>query len=431
MIDPNIPDDIAITVVDPRSYADGNAIDEAFAKLRKDTPLGVAGPQGFEPFWVVTKHKDIVEVERNNEVFHNGDKSTTLVDANTDTAVREMMGGSPHLIRSLVQMDNPDHKNYRGITAANFMPQELKALEVQVRKIAKSFVDHMEELGRKNDGRCDFAKDVAFLYPLHVIMELLGVPQSDEPKMLKLTQELFGAADPELNRTGKERDDPKEALAALSGTVAEFVEYFTAVTEDRRKTPRADIASVIANGKINGEALGIFEAMGYYIIVATAGHDTTSGTTAGTMWELAKDREKFLQVKNDPKLIPLLVEESIRWVTPVKHFMRSATQDTVLGGQEIKKGDWMMLCYQSGNRDEDVFDDPFEFKVNRQPNRHIAFGHGAHVCLGQHLARMEMRALWEELLPRLDSVELDGEPTRMLANFVCGPKSVPIKFKMS
>ncbi|MEO0961411.1 MAG: cytochrome P450 [Pseudomonadota bacterium] len=431
MIDPNIPDDIAVTVVDPRSYADGDAIDEAFAKLRKDIPLGVAGPQGFEPFWVVTKHKDIVEVERNGDVFHNGDKATTLVDASTDAAVREMMGGSPHLVRSLVQMDNPDHKNYRGITAANFMPQELKALEVQVRKIAKSFVDHMEESGRKNDGRCDFAKDVAFLYPLHVIMELLGVPQSDEPKMLKLTQELFGAADPDLNRTGKERSDPKEALAALSGTVAEFIEYFSAVTEDRRKTPRADIASVIANGKIEGEALGVLEAMSYYIIVATAGHDTTSGTTAGTMWELAKDREKFLQVKEDPKLIPLLVEESIRWVTPVKHFMRSATQDTVLGGQEIKKGDWMMLCYQSGNRDEDIFDDPFEFKVNRQPNRHIAFGHGAHICLGQHLARMEMRALWEELLPRLDSVELDGEPTRMLANFVCGPKSVPIKFKMS
>lgn len=431
MIDPNIPDEIAIDIVDPRAYADGDRIDRAFAKLRKDIPLGVAQPQGFEPFWVVTKHKDIMTVERNNEVFHNGDKATTLVDINTDAAVREMMGGSPHLVRSLVQMDNPDHKNYRGITADKFMPQELKALEVQVRKIAKSFVDHMEELGRENNGRCDFAKDVAFLYPLHVIMELLGVPQSDEPRMLKLTQELFGAADPDLNRTGKERDDPKEALAALSGTVAEFIDYFTAVTEDRRKTPRADIASVIANGKIEGEPLGVLEAMSYYIIVATAGHDTTSGTTAGTLWELAKDPAKFRQVKDDPKLIPLLVEESIRWVTPVKHFMRSATQDTELSGQEIKKGDWMMLCYQSGNRDEEVFDDPFDFRVNRQPNRHIAFGHGAHICLGQHLARMEMRALWEELLPRLDSVELDGEPTRMLANFVCGPKSVPIKFKMN
>jgi cytochrome P450 len=153
MIDPNIPDDIAIDIVDPRAYADGDRIDRAFAKLRKDIPLGVAQPQGFEPFWVVTKHKDIMTVERNNEVFHNGDKATTLVDINTDKAVREMMGGSPHLVRSLVQMDNPDHKNYRGITADKFMPQELKALEVQVRRIAKSFVDHMEELGRKNDGR--------------------------------------------------------------------------------------------------------------------------------------------------------------------------------------------------------------------------------------------------------------------------------------
>ncbi len=431
MIEPNIPDDLAIDIVDPYAYADGTRVDKAFARLRAENPLGVAKPDGFEPFWVVTKHKDILAVERQNDIFHNGDKATTLVDINTDTAVREMMGGSPHLVRSLVQMDNPDHKNYRGITAANFMPQELKQLEVNVRKIAKSFVDHMEELGRKNDGVCDFAKDVAFLFPLHVIMELLGVPSSDEPKMLKLTQELFGAADPELNRTGKERGDPKEALAALSSTVAEFIEYFSAVTDDRRKTPRADIASVIANGKIDGEALGVLEAMSYYIIVATAGHDTTSSTTAGSMWTLAENPDQFARVKEDPKLIPLMVEESIRWVTPVKHFMRSATQDTELSGQEIKKGDWMMLCYSSGNRDEEVFEDPFKFKIDRQPNRHVAFGGGAHVCLGQHLARMEMRALWEELLPRLDSVELAGEPTRMLANFVCGPKSVPIRFKMS
>ena len=431
MIEPNIPNDIAIDIVDPAAYADGERVDRAFARLRAEQPLGVAQPEGFEPFWVVTKHKDILSVERNNDVFHNGDKATTLVDIDTDAAVREMMGGSPHLVRSLVQMDNPDHKNYRRITADNFMPQELKQLEVQVRKIAKSFVDHMAEVGRNNDGVCDFAKDVAFLYPLHVIMELLGVPSSDEPKMLKLTQELFGSADPDLNRTGKERADMKEALEAISGTVAEFIEYFTAVTEDRRRTPRADIASVIANGKINGEPLGVLEAMSYYIIVATAGHDTTSSTTVGAMWALAERPDALDTVKHDPKLIPLMVEESIRWVTPVKHFMRSATQDTELAGQEIKKDDWLMLCYPSGNRDADMFDDPFTFKVDRQPNRHVAFGHGAHICLGQHLARMEMRALWEELLPRLDSVELAGTPTRMRANFVCGPKSVPIRFKMN
>lgn len=431
MIEPNISSDIAATIVDPYAYADGDKVDQAFAKLRKDQPLAVAQPEGFEPFWVVTKHKDIYAVERQNETFHNGDKATTLTTIEADQAVREMMGGSPHLVRSLVQMDNPDHKNYRRITADNFMPQNLKQLEVQVRKIAKSFVDHMEEVGRANNGECDFARDVAFLYPLHVIMELLGVPDSDEPKMLKLTQELFGAADPELNRTGKERDSMKDGLDALSSTVNEFIEYFSEITEDRRKNPKDDIASIIANGKINGEPLGILEAMSYYIIVATAGHDTTSSTTAGAMWALAERPDQFRRIKEDPKYIPMMVEESIRWVTPVKHFMRSATQDTELAGQEIKKGDWMMLCYPSGNRDEEMFDDPFEFKIDRQPNRHIAFGHGAHICLGQHLARMEMRALWEELLPRVESLELNGQPSRMIANFVCGPKSVPIRFKMA
>ena len=430
MIEPNIPAGIARDIIDPYAYQDGDRVDAAFRTLRADTPLGVAQPEGFDPFWVVTKHKDILSVERQNDLFHNGDKATTLVDIRTDAAVREMMGGSPHLVRSLVQMDNPDHKAYRGITAENFMPQNLKALEVQVRKIAKNFVDHMEEVGRANDGHCDFARDVAFLYPLHVIMELLGVPDADEPKMLKLTQELFGAADPELNRTGKERGDPKEALAAISDTVGEFIDYFTKVTEDRRANPRNDIASVIANGKINGEPLGVLEAMSYYIIVATAGHDTTSSTTAGALWALAERPGEFAKVKENPKVIPMMVEESIRWVTPVKHFMRTATADTELAGQKISQGDWMMLCYPSGNRDEELFEDPYEFRADRQPNRHIAFGHGAHICLGQHLARMEMRALWEELFPRLESVELAGTPTRMVANFVCGPKSVPIRFRM-
>ena len=277
---------------------------------------------------------------------------------------------------------------------------------------------------------CDFARDVAFLYPLHVIMEILGVPGSDEPRMLKLTQELFGAADADVNRTGKDETGTGEAVAAISATVGEFIEYFNAMTEDRRKNPRDDIASLIANGKINGEPLGYLEAMSYYIIVATAGHDTTSNTTAGGLWALCENPGEFAKLKKDPGLIPSYLEESIRWVTPVKHFMRTATDDAVVHGQQIKKGDWLMLCYPSGNRDEDVFDDPFSFKVDRSPNKHVAFGYGAHVCLGQHLGRMEMRILWEELLPRLESVELNGEPKRMNANFVCGPKTVPIRYKM-
>ncbi|WP_304192171.1 cytochrome P450 [Phenylobacterium aquaticum] len=421
-----ISSDIANTIVDPRAYADGDRVDQAFAQLRKDQPLDVAQPEGFDPFWVVTRHADILEVEKQNELFHNGDRSTVLTTIDADKKVREMMGGSPHLVRSLVQMDNPDHMAYRRLTQGSFVPQNLRVLETRIREIAKGFIDRMVEKGE----RCDFARDVAFLFPLHVIMEVIGVPEADEPRMLKLTQELFGSADPELNRTGSDIQDTNTGVDTIQSVVMDFMLYFNAMTEDRRANPRQDLASVIANGQVNGQPLGHLEAMSYYIIAATAGHDTTSSTTAGALWAMAENPAQFAKVAADQSLIPGLIEESIRWVTPVKHFMRTATADAELAGKQIAKGDWLFLSYPSGNRDEAVFDKPFEFQVDRTPNKHVAFGYGAHVCLGQHLARMEMRILWEEFFKRVASVELDGTPKRMAASFVCGPKSVPIRFKL-
>jgi cytochrome P450 len=337
-----------------------------------------------------------------------------------------MTGGSPHLVRSLVQMDNPDHFAYRRLTQGWFLPQNLRELEPRIRQIARGFVDKMAALG----GRCDFARDIAFLYPLHVIMEVLGVPEIDEPRMLKLTQELFGSADPDVNRSGQAIEGTDQGIEQVQATVLDFMTYFNAMTEDRRRSPRKDLASVIANGEINGQPLGHLEAMSYYIIAATAGHDTTSNTTAGGLWALAERPDQFEKLKADPSLIPGHVEESIRWVTSVKHFMRSATADAEVGGRTIAKGDWLMLCYPSGNRDEAVFDQPFRYDIARTPNKHVAFGYGAHVCLGQHLGRLEMRILWEELLPRLESLELAGTPANTTANFVCGPKTVPIRYRM-
>lgn len=420
-----IPQDVANTIVDPKAFADGRRIDDAFTWLRHEAPLARAQPEGCDPFWVVTRHADILAVEKDNALFHNGDRATTFTTIEGDRKVRQMTGGSPHLVRSLVQMDNPDHFAYRRLTQGWFLPQNLRALEPRIRQIARGFVDRMAEHG----GRCDFARDIAFLYPLRVIMEVLGVPEVDEPKMLKLTQELFSPVDPDANRAG-EIIDADQALANLQATVLDFMTYFNAMTEERRRNPRQDLASVIANGVIEGQPLGHLEAMSYYIIVATAGHDTTSNTTAGGLWALAENPDQFARLKADPSKIPGHVEESIRWETPVKHFMRSATADTELAGQALSKGDWMMLCYPSGNRDEAVFTDPFRYDIDRSPNKHVAFGYGAHVCLGQHLGRMEMRILWEELLPRLQSLELDGTPTRTIANFVCGPKSVPIRYQM-
>jgi len=426
MTNTRIPAEIAETIIDPKAFADDTRINDAFSFLRREIPLGIAEPKGFDPFWVVSKFDDIKEVEQKGDIFICDKRSVTLTNIEADKYVRELMGGSPHLVRSLVQMDNPDHHKYRILTQAWFMPQNIKKLEGRFREIARTFVERMAEY----KGECDFARDIALFYPLHVIMEILGVPEADEPKMLKLTQELFSPSDPEFSREAGGKESVEAQLALMMETVEEFNTYFTAMTDDRRKSPRDDLASLIANGKIDDAPLGYLEAMSYYIIAATAGHDTTSNTVAGGMWALCEDPESFQKLKAEPSLIPAFIEESIRWVTPVKHFMRTATQDYKLRGQTIKKGDWLYLAYPSGNRDEDIFDEPFRFNMERTPNKHVSMGFGRHVCLGQHLARMEMRIFWEELLPRLEKVELSGTPLITEANFVSGPKSVPIRFVM-
>jgi cytochrome P450 len=422
-----IPETTAWAVIDPKAYADGTTARDAFAWLRANLPLGKAELEGNFPFWVVTKHADILEISRQNDLFHSGDRSTTFTTPEGDARVRQMTGGSPHLVRTLVQMDAPDHPHYRLLTQSWFLPQNIRPLEERIRKIAREHVERMAELG----GECDFARDIALSYPLRVIMEVLGVPPEDEPRMLRLTQELFGAADPELNRSGAAAGENHDAMAELQAIIADFFMYFKKITDDRKAAPKSDLASVIANGQIAGAPISDFEAMSYYVIVATAGHDTTSSSTAGAIWGLCQAPEQFAKLKGDPSLIPGLVDESIRWVTPVKHFMRSATADYELRGRTIRAGDWLWLAYPSGNRDEEVFDDPDAFRIERNPNRHLAFGYGAHLCLGQHLAKMEMRILWEELMPRLESLELAGEPKLAVASFVGGPKRLPIRYKLS
>ncbi len=421
----HIPEAVAETIVDPRAYAD-HRIHEAYTWLRNNNPLGVAQTKAFDPFWVVTKHADILEVAKQNALFHNGDRQTTLTDRESDQRVREIAGGSPHLIKSLVQMDAPEHQKYRGLAQAWFLQSNIKKIEGRVREIARATVDRMAATG----GECDFVADITMLYPLHVIMEILGVPEEDEPRMLRLTQELFGPQDPDTARQKPSAEDTAEYAKALTAVVDDFEAYFSKISEDRRANPRDDFASIIANAKIDGELLPRREQMGYYMLIATAGHDTTSSSTAGAMWELCDHPDQFEKVKADPSLIPTMVEESVRWMTPVKHFMRSATADTELRGRKISKGDWLMLCYASGNRDEEIFEDPNIFKVDRKPNKQLAFGYGGHVCLGQHLARMEMRIFFEELLPRLKSVQRNGEVAMTQAFFVSGPKTLPIRFEM-
>jgi cytochrome P450 len=419
----SIPQDVAETIVDPKAYADGR-IYKSYAWLRANDPLGVAEPAGYDPFWVVTRHADILEISRQNDLFHSGDRATTITSKAAGEQVRKLTGGSPHLVRSLVQMDAPDHPKYRALTQAWFMPLNIRGLEDRIRKIARASVERMAGKG----GECDFVREVALHYPLHVVMEILGVPEADEPRMLMLTQELFGAADPELSRNPGAEAVPTD-LGAIQGVLADFYQYFAKISADRRANPRDDLASVIANSEVDGLPISEFEAMSYYVIVATAGHDTTSSTTAGAMRALCENPDQLAYVKADLARVPGFIEEAIRWTTPVKTFMRSATADTQVGGHAIAKDDWLMLCYASGNRDESVFEEPDRFRADRKPNKQLSFGYGAHLCLGQHLAKMEMRILYEELLPRLKSVELAGPPRMSEALFVNGLKSLPIRFE--
>lgn len=423
---PAIPGNLASTIADPKAYQLQTPVDEAFAAIRRDHPLAVARVDGFDPFWVVSRHADILQVEQDAETFHNGDRSTLLLAKDACELIRQFANGEANANRALVHTDGQEHRDLRAVTFKNFTPQSVRKLEDNIREIARGFVDQM--LAKAPE--CDFAHEVAFLYPMRVIMTVLGVPPEDEPLMLKLTQEVFSPNDPDLNRQGQEVS-PLEAQAAFNQTMLDLEEYFGKVTTKFRANPADNVNSLIANAQINGEYLTHRQVMGYYIIAATAGHDTTSNNIAGAFWALAERPQLLAQLQADPGLIGGFVDESTRWVTPVKHFMRAATCDTELSGQKIAKGDWLMLAYQSGNRDEAVFDRPFEFDITRKPNKHVAFGYGRHVCLGQHLARLEMQILWEELLPRLKSVELAGEPQLTRSSFVCGPKSVPVRFTVA
>jgi len=419
-----LPENIATTLVNPKAYAT-DELHNAYRWMRQNNPLGVAEVEGFDPFWVVTKHADILEISKQNALYTSGVKASTLTNKAGDARARAITG-TPHLVKSLVQMDEPEHMKYRLLTQAWFMPASIKKREEAVRALAKLSVDEFVAL----PGQCDFVTDVAMHYPLRVVMQILGVPMEDYPRMLRLTQELFGAQDPDVQRFQEALSDEQYAQLLLA-VIGDFTTYFEAISADRRANPRDDLATLIANAQIDGAPMGQFEATGYYTIVATAGHDTTSSSTAGAMWALATVPGLLERVRGDLSLVPALIEEAIRWTTPVKTFMRSPSEDTELRGRKIAKGDWMMLCYASGNRDEEVFPDADKFDIDRTPNRQLAFGFGAHLCLGQHLARTEMRILFEELLPRLKSVSLDGEPRYTESWFVNGLKKLPIKFELA
>lgn len=407
------PEEAGLVFVTPAAYADEAYFDEACAVLRREDPIHLVETDDFPPFHVITKHADVLEIELHHHEWHN---APIPVLANHEAVQRQREQGE--LLRTLIHMDDPEHRTIRGLTSEWFLPKNLAKLDERLGELAVQSVDKMVDLG----GECDFARDIAMQYPLQVILAILGLPESDYPRMLQLTQELFGAQDEEFSRG--------QTLEDLVQVINDFFVYFTALTEERRANPTDDLASTIANATVDGEPLGMMETISYYVITATAGHDTTSAAMAGGMQALIEHPDQLRRLQEDPSLIGSAVDEIIRWVTPVKHFMRNATVPYDLRGHHFEPGAQVLLSYPSANRDEDVYPDPFAFDVGRTPNKHLAFGFGVHYCLGAMLARMEIKALLTELLPRLDSIELAGEPKLMKTLFVGGLKHLPIRYSV-
>lgn len=403
-------------LADPQAYADEPRLLEALAHLRADAPVSWVEAAGFDPFWAITKHADVMDIERQNDLFTN-DPRAVLLPAALDAQMQADRAAGMGLA-SLVHIDDPHHRDLRKIGADWFKPSALRALKARCDELAKVYVDKMVQRGPE----LDFAQEIAVNYPLYVILTLLGLPESDFPRMLQLTQELFGSEDSEFQR-GADRE-------LLLATLMDFFAYFSALTTSRREHPTTDLASAIANATINGEPLTDMDTLSYYVIVASAGHDTTSAGIAGGLLALLRNPDQMARLKDDPSLMGTAVEEMVRWVTPVKEFMRTAQADTEVRGAPIKKGEAVLLSYVSANRDEDVFTDPMRFDIGRDPNKHLSFGYGVHFCLGASLARMEMSSFFSELMPRLESIELAGEPELVASTFVGGVKHLPIRYTL-
>jgi cytochrome P450 len=405
-------DEAAKVLADPTAYADESKLHAALTHLRHNAPVSWVDVPGYKPFWAITKHADIMAIERDNNLFTNCPRPVlTTIEGDAQQAA---VG-----VSTLIHMDDPQHRSVRAIGADWFRPKAMRALKLRVDELAKRYVDHMLAVGPE----CDFVQEVAVNYPLYVIMSMLGLPESDFPRMLKYTQELFGSDDSEMQRSA--------SIEESLGVLLEMFEYFNALTASRRADPTDDLASAIANATIDGEPLSDIDTVSYYLIIATAGHDTTSAVISGGLHALIDHPDELQRLRNNAALMPLATEEMIRWVTPVKEFMRTARADTTIRGVDIAEGESVLLSYVSSNRDENVFDDPFRFDVGRDPNRHNAFGYGVHFCLGAALARMEVNSFFCELLPRLKSIELAGDPQYTATVFVGGPKHLPIRYSLT
>jgi cytochrome P450 len=407
-----------LDLISPQAYGENGPPHASWTELRRRAPVHRCEPPGYPPFWAVTKHADICEISKRPDCFLN---EPGIVHTPLDQQIDRSQGIGA--MRTIIEMDPPRHRSFRKVAAPWFTPRALNRIDAAVDASARDVVDRLA--GRTGEGECDFALDVAAAHPLRILSTILGVPREEEPRILRLTNQLFANDDEELQRPGQDRE---QAIRELG---LELFQLFGAIIEDRRRQPRDDLASVLAHGRVDGEPMGPLETFGYYLITFTAGHDTTKNAIAGGMRAFVENPDQLLRLRRDPKRVEAAVEEVVRWATPVNYMRRTAARDVEIGGQRIRAGEHLVLFYASANRDADVFEEPFRFRIDRDPNRHLGFGHGEHFCLGSHLARRSQRALFAELARRLEHAELAGEPRWIQSSFVVGLKHLPIRYRIA
>jgi cytochrome P450 len=386
-----------------------------FAKLRAERPVSfheepapppeMSIPQG-PGFWAVTRYADVQQVSRDPDTFHSAPTSTI---GDMPAEIAEWLG-------SMINMDAPKHTKLRLIVNRGFTPRQVARIDESVRVQAKEIVDRVAPLGE-----CDFVSEFAAALPLQIICDMMGIPRSDTKHIFELTNVILGVGDPEYVQTLEQLIDAGMGL----------FQYGLALAEDRLANPRDDITTALMQAEIEDESgrhrLTSGELGSFFLLLVVAGNETTRTAISHGMQCLTElpDQRK-LWVDDFEAVSPTAVEEIVRWATPVINFRRTATRDTVVGGQNIKAGEKVVMFYNSANRDEEAFDDPFRFDVLRTPNEHFGFGAGGpHFCLGANLARREIRVMFEELLRRLPDIEVTGEPDMLQSNFIHGIKRMP------
>ena len=382
-----------------------------WAWLRQHDPVSQITRPGYDPFWAITKHADIIELSKQPNLFLNEPRLAVF---------NNRIPPPPEAtIRHLLNMDPPDHGKYRNVAAKRFTPRAVQSWAPKVERITQEVLD---DCMAKPSG--DFVQDISARITIAVIAEMLGVPASDRGLLFRWTNEVIAPEDPEYQTGG----NPEETLEKAR---MELFLYFDALSKDRQRNPQDDIVSVVAGGAVDGAALGPVELLSYYLLLVVAGNETTRNAMTGGMLAFLENPGEWAKLRQNPDLLDLAVEEIVRWTTPVIQFCRTATRDYPLREKVIRTGESACLFYPSANRDEEVFGDPFAFRVDRRPNPHLAFGVGEHFCMGAHLARLELETMFRHLLARLYLFEPSGPVERLSSAANAGLKHLPLRYRLA